>query len=339
MTEVMQAVSHSSPQSDHYPRSDPRRTFLPLNSNPPSSSTSTIRPYTDNPSNSSNHSTPIREKEYKGTMATDQQPPQSAANPESPSSRSYGQPVRPAGLDQTTRPASSQLPAESDYASRQYAAQNPAPVPPPRTSSTHKHSPSMPARASSHSRPDGAGKQTTVASNDRVRSSPRFDSGASLQPEHTPKRPRGAEPSQATPPTKKSRDQNPVDNQPDGASNSRGEDLVIKRIVITDPEVDRARMEERAAQSVPSSQHQDAQRSHAGGLAVVGSEGVDDAARVHRQTNGQATSSRRREIRFGDYILGATLGEGEFGKVKMGWKTHGGVQVGYLRPFVPRSCS
>jgi protein-serine/threonine kinase len=32
-------------------------------------------------------------------------------------------------------------------------------------------------------------------------------------------------------------------------------------------------------------------------------------------------------MRFGDYILGQTLGEGEFGKVKMGWNRNGGVQV------------
>ncbi|ANB15080.1 putative serine/threonine protein kinase KIN4 [Sugiyamaella lignohabitans] len=35
--------------------------------------------------------------------------------------------------------------------------------------------------------------------------------------------------------------------------------------------------------------------------------------------------SRRvhREIRFGDYILGSTLGQGEFGKVKLGWRKDG----------------
>jgi len=38
-------------------------------------------------------------------------------------------------------------------------------------------------------------------------------------------------------------------------------------------------------------------------------------------------TERRRETRFGDYILGQTLGEGEFGKVKMGWKRDGGAQV------------
>ena len=30
-----------------------------------------------------------------------------------------------------------------------------------------------------------------------------------------------------------------------------------------------------------------------------------------------------REVRFGAYILGSTLGEGEFGKVKLGWRKDG----------------
>jgi hypothetical protein len=54
---------------------------------------------------------------------------------------------------------------------------------------------------------------------------------------------------------------------------------------------------------------------------------------------GRSRSSRKgtqghREVRFGNYILGQTLGEGEFGKVKLGWRrpepgqtTGDGVQV------------
>lgn len=63
------------------------------------------------------------------------------------------------------------------------------------------------------------------------------------------------------------------------------------------------------------------------------------------QTVGRSRSSRRgaqghREVRFGNYILGQTLGEGEFGKVKLGWRrpepgqtTGEGVQVRAL--FAP----
>jgi protein-serine/threonine kinase len=32
---------------------------------------------------------------------------------------------------------------------------------------------------------------------------------------------------------------------------------------------------------------------------------------------------KRKETTFGSYILGQTLGEGEFGKVKLGWKRDG----------------
>jgi protein-serine/threonine kinase len=43
-------------------------------------------------------------------------------------------------------------------------------------------------------------------------------------------------------------------------------------------------------------------------------------------SSGRSRSSRRggshnhREVKFGNYILGQTLGEGEFGKVKLGWR-------------------
>ena len=56
---------------------------------------------------------------------------------------------------------------------------------------------------------------------------------------------------------------------------------------------------------------------------------VDDAARAgprSRQEHLKAGQPRK-ETKFGEYILGQTLGEGEFGKVKMGWKKDGGVQV------------
>ena len=40
-----------------------------------------------------------------------------------------------------------------------------------------------------------------------------------------------------------------------------------------------------------------------------------------------ASSGRRKESKFGNYTLGQTLGEGEFGKVKLGWQKNSGVQV------------
>lgn len=52
---------------------------------------------------------------------------------------------------------------------------------------------------------------------------------------------------------------------------------------------------------------------------------------AERERNGTAVQNNKRETRFGEYILGQTLGEGEFGKVKLGWRRDGGVQVILLR--------
>ncbi|KAG0158532.1 hypothetical protein PDIDSM_6047 [Penicillium digitatum] len=45
----------------------------------------------------------------------------------------------------------------------------------------------------------------------------------------------------------------------------------------------------------------------------------------HDYSNGNVV--KRKETTFGSYILGQTLGEGEFGKVKLGWKRDGSIQV------------
>jgi protein-serine/threonine kinase len=65
------------------------------------------------------------------------------------------------------------------------------------------------------------------------------------------------------------------------------------------------------------------------GLSVVGSEGVEDGGRgaqaKSRQDHSKSETAKR--SKFGNYILGQTLGEGEFGKVKMGWKRDSPIEV------------
>jgi protein-serine/threonine kinase len=96
---------------------------------------------------------------------------------------------------------------------------------------------------------------------------------------------------------------------------------VINRLVITDPEVDIARMQEREAEAHPD-------MTPVTGLGLVETDGVDNGSRGNRSRHDYSNAtSRRKETSFGDYMLGQTLGEGEFGKVKLGWKKDGSVQV------------
>ncbi|KAG9245492.1 hypothetical protein BJ878DRAFT_541219 [Calycina marina] len=105
---------------------------------------------------------------------------------------------------------------------------------------------------------------------------------------------------------------------------SREASEVLNRVVVSKPEVDVERERERMAEATPSSPtgHQ----SPMGELSSVSQDATDETPR--RSRHDYSTSGKReKNSKFGDYYLGNTLGEGEFGKVKMGWKQAGGVQV------------
>ncbi|MBE3044874.1 hypothetical protein IMZ48_20400 [Candidatus Bathyarchaeota archaeon] len=52
-----------------------------------------------------------------------------------------------------------------------------------------------------------------------------------------------------------------------------------------------------------------------------------DQRRSGRSRHDNRTSKRDKETKFSDYILGNAIGEGEFGKVRLGWKAEDRVQV------------
>lgn len=94
------------------------------------------------------------------------------------------------------------------------------------------------------------------------------------------------------------------------------ESEIINRVVVTDPQIDIAREQERQAEAVAASD-------------TVGNTSVDNSTvgSAQRRQDHSASAARRKETKFGEYMLGQTLGEGEFGKVKLGWKKDGSVQV------------
>jgi protein-serine/threonine kinase len=116
-----------------------------------------------------------------------------------------------------------------------------------------------------------------------------------------------------------------VGQPPTGTNLPREESTVINRLVVTDPQEDIAREEARKAESRPSGAGNDL--TPITGLSLVGKEGVDDGGRGAGKSRQDHSTSSGKRSRFGNYILGQTLGEGEFGKVKMGWKKDSSVEV------------
>ncbi|KAK5113928.1 hypothetical protein LTR62_003051 [Meristemomyces frigidus] len=125
-----------------------------------------------------------------------------------------------------------------------------------------------------------------------------------------------------------SRSQNAIGQPPVDTSLPRENSTVINRIVVDDPGTDISRERQRVAEARPQ---------HGGdGSAAMMSNVNHSAAEVtpvpqqrSRQEHLKHHSGTpgRKEVKFGEYILGSTLGEGEFGKVKMGWKKDSPVQV------------
>lgn len=94
---------------------------------------------------------------------------------------------------------------------------------------------------------------------------------------------------------------------------------VLNRLIVSDPEVDAERLQERVAEAQPAPLDVE---------AVNADETTEDVLPAPGPARRQDYSkARRKEVQFGDYMLGQTLGEGEFGKVKLGWKKDGSTQV------------
>ncbi|CAH0029606.1 unnamed protein product [Clonostachys rhizophaga] len=75
----------------------------------------------------------------------------------------------------------------------------------------------------------------------------------------------------------------------------------------------------------PSASHQ--RDEEASPAPVVGTSPGNEERRGGRSRHDYSNRSQRGTAKFGDFILGNTIGEGEFGKVKLGWKQDSSVQV------------
>ena len=98
---------------------------------------------------------------------------------------------------------------------------------------------------------------------------------------------------------------------------------------VSDPAEDARREEIRMYEATPltaePAQAAHAQRVVESAFAASGSGSPAQRSAPKRQDFSNEKTSRK-DTKIGDYFLGQTLGEGEFGKVKMGWKKDG-IQV------------
>ncbi|KAK4204012.1 putative serine/threonine-protein kinase [Triangularia verruculosa] len=100
---------------------------------------------------------------------------------------------------------------------------------------------------------------------------------------------------------------------------------ILNSILISQPEVDIEREKERLAQAQPHQPQTMMDDDAAPPPIVAAGHHGEETRRGGRSRHDH--SKREKHTKFGEYILGNTIGEGEFGKVKLGWKQEGGVQV------------
>lgn len=128
----------------------------------------------------------------------------------------------------------------------------------------------------------------------------------------------------------------PIRTQQTSSSSAQGPSReaseILNSVLVSQPEVDIDRERERAALAQP---HATAALDDSTPPAIAtGEQHGDESRRGGRSRHDY--SKREKHTKFGEYILGNTIGEGEFGKVKLGWKQEGGVQVRWC-PHLQRS--
>lgn len=191
------------------------------------------------------------------------------------------------------------------------------PVPPPRTSSTHHSHRSSNGGKGRHgkSRADRKENRDGYNPNGKNRSH-RYEAVEESAQESSSK----SRTSALDPNDQIESDMVNVSGQPGLVRQSS---TVLNSVVVSDPAVDKEREQVRQAGAAPADVAEQALTSG------PGNDGTEDGRVGHRSRHdhNNGNTVKRKETSFGNYILGQTLGEGEFGKVKLGWRKDGSIQV------------
>ncbi|KAL2824156.1 hypothetical protein BDW59DRAFT_88891 [Aspergillus cavernicola] len=188
------------------------------------------------------------------------------------------------------------------------------PIPPPRTSSNHRSHRSSNAAT-------GSGSRQRSKGDERSRREKKGDESRSrrqvAQPSEDPSR------GPSTHGQSSARPEDLMETIPSQGTLVNESSNVINQVLVSDPAVDIQREQARQAGSPTN------ESTPASGLGLVSGDSMEDEGRgsmPSRQDFPEHTV-KRKETTFGQYILGQTVGEGEFGKVKLGWKRDGSVEV------------
>ncbi|KAF9884658.1 hypothetical protein FE257_001351 [Aspergillus nanangensis] len=200
------------------------------------------------------------------------------------------------------------------------------PIPPPRTSSNHRSHHSSTEKVSRHGKNRGGDERSTNHRERRGEES-RSRRRTGKSPENQ-SRGDGTTRAQAAPSssTPASGPDDTMETIPGSGTFVKESSTAINQVPVSDHSVDAEREQiQQAGASVSPS----IESGPTSGLGLVGSEGVDDGGRggLRSRHDYSENSVKRKETAFGQYILGQTVGEGEFGKVKLGWKRDGTVEV------------
>ncbi|KAJ5535256.1 hypothetical protein N7527_001510 [Penicillium freii] len=189
------------------------------------------------------------------------------------------------------------------------------PVPPPRTSSTHhsRRSPNGTSTDKTSSSRQGKSRSDRKESRDRTRDD-RNSRSRRNQPEETSREVQQSRTAPVTNPTESEMDS--VHGQGNFVKEPSAE---VNSVLAHGHLIDQEREQVRPAGT---------ENASSSGLDAATADGTEEARGPrsrHDYNNGNVI--KRKETTFGSYILGQTLGEGEFGKVKLGWKRDGSIQV------------
>ncbi|KAL2847963.1 hypothetical protein BJX68DRAFT_106428 [Aspergillus pseudodeflectus] len=185
------------------------------------------------------------------------------------------------------------------------------PIPPPRTSSNHR----------SHEK--GSGSRHRSKGDERSRREKKGDDSRSRRQAVTTSEDPSRGPSNYGQGSAHPEDL--METIPSQGTLVKESSTVINQVLVSDPAVDIER--EHARQAGTSVSLSNASAPAPGlGLESVEDDGAQSSNLPSRQDFTEHTI-KRKETTFGQYILGQTVGEGEFGKVKLGWKRDGSVEV------------